>query len=246
LDILPVSAADLALIGFLAFLEGILSIDNALVLAMMARHLPPKEQRKALTYGLVGAVVFRLAALGLVTRLIHWTWVKYAGGGYLIFIALKHLLARAEEEEKDAKRTAGMGFWRTVVMIELMDIAFAVDSILAAVALTSKFWIIFLGGFIGVVMMRFAATVFLKLLGRFPGFEQTAYWLVLLIGIKVILEAMHLPGLDFHSSSSPATWVFWSLMTLFLALGFRRPRRPGPHLKSQADAAATPGARNGK
>jgi YkoY family integral membrane protein len=225
LDIAPfvITPGDFALIGFLAFLEGILSIDNALVLAMMARHLPPQQQRKALTYGLLGAVVFRLGSLALVTQLIHWTWVKYVGGGYLIFIAVKHLLSPAHGEEQDAaKPRKKMGFWHTVMMIELMDIAFAVDSILAAVALTDKFWIIFLGGFMGVVMMRFAASLFLKLLGRFPGFEQTAYWLVLLIGIKVILEAMHL--FDFHSSSSPATYVFWGLMTLFLGLGFRKPK----------------------
>lgn len=216
-----ITSQDLLIIGFLVFLEGILSIDNALVLAMMARHLPPEQQKKALTYGLVGAVFFRLAALTVVTHLIRWRWVKFVGGAYLIYIALKHFLSSGKHDASDAASgKQRQGFWKTVLMIELMDIAFAVDSILAAVALTPKFWLIFTGGFLGVILMRFAAQVFLKLLHRFPGFETTAYLLVLVIGVKVILEGLDLPGLDFHSASSPAFWVFWGMMIACVVRGF--------------------------
>ncbi|MCM2323536.1 MAG: hypothetical protein NDJ90_09775, partial [Oligoflexia bacterium] len=162
---MAITSQDIFLIGFLAFLEGILSIDNALVLALMAKHLPKDQQRKALTYGLAGAVIFRLLSLLIITQLMRWTWVKFVGGGYLIFIAVKHL-AFGEKAGETTKKSAP-GFWKTVLLIELMDIAFAVDSILAAVALTQKFWIVFAGGFMGVIMMRFAASVFLKLLERF-------------------------------------------------------------------------------
>jgi YkoY family integral membrane protein len=218
-----ITTHDLFLIGFLVFLEGILSIDNALVLAMMARHLPPAQQKKALTYGLIGAVVFRLLSLLIVTQLIRWRWVKFVGGGYLIFVAVRHFWEhRTIKDEAKVDKPRGMSFWRTVVMIELMDIAFAVDSILAAVALTNKFWIVFAGGFMGVVMMRFAARGFLVLLKKFPGFETTAYLLVFVIGLKVIVEALHLPGVDFHSASSPSFWVFWGTMLACIVYGFRR------------------------
>src|SRR5262245_45575622 len=148
-----VTPGDLFLVVFLAFLEGILSIDNAIVLAMMAKPLPPEQQRKALTYGLVGAVFFRLAVLAIATRLIHWPWAKILGGAYLLFIGIKHFITGEgpEDEAAAVKRPKGkVNFWKTVVMIELMDIAFAVDSILAAVALTDKLWIIFTGGMLGV------------------------------------------------------------------------------------------------
>lgn len=224
LEHLPhVSGADLALIGFLAFLEGILSIDNALVLAMMARHLPRRQQKKALTYGLLGAVVFRLTALALATTLIMYRWVKLLGGGYLVFIAIKHFLKRDVDDALE--ESPHTGFWKTVMLIEVMDIAFAVDSILAAVALTSKFWIIFIGGFIGVVMMRGAAAVFLRLLDRYPGFENSAFILVFIIGLKVIIEAMRIPGVDFHSASHPGFWIFWGAMAITIAAGFRKPAR---------------------
>lgn len=214
-----ITPQDFALIGFLAFLEGILSIDNALVLAMMARHLPKEQQRKALTYGLIGAVVFRLIALAFVTQLMGLNWVKFAGGGYLLLVALKHFWEkRAHDAERKATRKAG--FWKTVLLIEIMDIAFAVDSILAAVALSQKLWVVFLGGMMGVILMRFAASHFLKLLERFPRFEMTAYLLVGSIGGKLILDGLHLPGVDFHSSHSPATWIFWGIMLLWVVLGF--------------------------
>jgi YkoY family integral membrane protein len=222
-----ISPQDLALIGFLVFLEGILSIDNAVVLAMLAKPLPASQRKKALTYGLAGAVIFRLIALASATFLMKWTWVKFLGGAYLVFVAGKHFLSKqADGNEVHAKKA---GFWHVVLTIELTDIAFAVDSILAAVALSNKFWIVFTGGFIGVVMMRFAATLFLKLLERFPAFETSAYQLVLLIGAKLLVDGFHLPGVDFHSSESPAFWVFWGLMLAAVLYGFT-PRQRNPQV----------------
>lgn len=226
---MAITPQDLFLIGFLAFLEGILSIDNALVLAMMARHLPKEQQRKALTYGLIGAVFFRLIALAFVTQLMGLNWVKYVGGGYLLLVSLKHFWEK-HSHQAERKATRHASFWKTVFYIEVMDIAFAVDSILAAVALSRKFWVVFTGGMLGVVMMRLAASHFLKLLERFPRFETTAYLLVATIGFKLILEGLHLPGVDLHDHHQPAFWVFWGLMLLWVVLGFvpeslMRPRK---------------------
>jgi YkoY family integral membrane protein len=215
-----ITTQDLVTIGFLIFLEGVLSIDNALVLAMLARDLRPEEQKRALTYGLVGAIVFRLASLSMVTYLMQWVWIKFLGGGYLIFISLKHFLSKDPDDGAPEKPKTYAGFWKTVLLIELTDIAFAVDSILAAVAVTKKLWVVFAGGVIGVILMRFAATQFLKLLDRFPRFENTAYQLVLLVGTKLVIEGFEFPGIDFHDSSHWAFWSFWILLTALIAAGF--------------------------
>lgn len=220
------SPHDLFLIGFLIFLEGILSIDNALVLAMLAKDLPREQQKRALTYGLIGAVFFRLLALSMVTYLLAWNWVKFVGGGYLVFISLKHFLKREPDESHAVKKVPAV-FWKVVVTIELTDIAFALDSILAAVALSNKFWVVFTGGMLGVVLMRYAATVFLKLLERYPAFETTAYLLVFVIGVKVILEGLRLPGLDFHSPNEIPFWIFWGIMLACILYGFRKPKPSG-------------------
>src|SRR5579885_1677804 len=203
-----VSAGDFLLIVFLAFLEGTLSIDNAIVLAMMAKPLPKEQQRKALTYGLAGSMVFRLAALALASRVIYWRLAKLAGGIYLLFVAGKYAFVGRESERKPRAPTS-RNFWKTVVLIEMMDIAFAVDSILAAVALTPKFWIVFTGGMLGVVMMRFAAAFLIAVLRKFPRFERTAYELVALIGAKLIVDSFHFPGVQFEWPGSIAFWVFW-------------------------------------
>jgi YkoY family integral membrane protein len=218
-----VATGDLLLIPFLVFLEGTLSIDNAVVLAMLAKPLPKEQQRKALTYGLAGSVVFRLAALALASRIIYWPLAKVIGGGYLLFVAGRYALQGRESERKASTGTS-RNFWKTVVMIELMDIAFAVDSILAAVALTPKFWIVFTGGMLGVVMMRFAATFFIAILRKFPRFERTAYELVALIGAKLVVDSFRFPGVQFEWPGSIAFWVFWCLMILSIAFGIMRRR----------------------
>ncbi|MBL8851517.1 MAG: hypothetical protein JNG89_17670 [Planctomycetaceae bacterium] len=276
---------DLAIVGLLVVLEGVLSIDNALVLGLLAKRLPKSEQPRALTYGLVGAFVFRLLAIATAGLLLKWRVVKLIGGGYLVYIAVKHLffsrhddeheklvvspegepvliddrtgqpLTPAQEEEEIAERVpvdapaytrppGAAKFWPTVLVIELTDIAFAVDSILAAIALVGappanhpkgqfhpKLWVVLVGGMLGVILMRFAAVVFIKLLEKFPRFEQAAYLLVIVIGGKLLgdyffnnpptpqPEGWH-PPLDFHSVSSPAFWVFWGLMVVAFAVGF--------------------------
>jgi YkoY family integral membrane protein len=184
---------DLTTIGLLVFLEGILSIDNALAIALIAKHLPPAQQRRALTYGLVGAFAFRFAALAVVGYLMRWVWVKYIGGAYLLWMALAHFLKPKPDtgaESDQAKKSTGRSFWATVAIIELTDIAFAVDSILAAVAISNKLWVVVTGGILGVIMMRFAASVFIHLLKRFPELETTAYLLILGVGLKLVLQGL--------------------------------------------------------
>jgi YkoY family integral membrane protein len=222
---------DIPVIAMIAILEGFLSVDNALVLALIARDLPKDQQRKALTYGLVGAVVFRLIALYLITTLIQWNWIKFVGGGYLLWLGGKHLLFQNKEEEGRKSTTS---FWKAVIIIELTDIVFAVDSIVAAVAVSEKFWVVFAGGVMGILMMRFASSGFLKLLRKFPAFETTAYLLVVVVGLKLFVQGFQIPWLDFHSSQSPAFWVFWGALAVCIASGFRK--------REVSEAAAMPSA----
>jgi YkoY family integral membrane protein len=185
---MDLALTDLAGIFTIAVLESFLSLDNAVVLALIARKLKPEEQKRALRYGLLGAVVLRIAAVGVATWLIQYRWVKIAGGIYLAYLALSYFLGK-KDDEKVAK--AFPTFWKTVLMIELTDLAFAIDSILAAVALTSKYWVIVIGGLIGVVVIRFAAQGVIKLLERYPKLETFAYVLIALVAAKVIFEGIH-------------------------------------------------------
>ncbi len=152
--------------------------------------------------------------------------------------------------EYAVKSRAKAAFWPTVFVIEMTDIAFAVDSIVAAIgvvgpppaglpagAVHPKLWVVITGGMLGVVLMRFAAVLFIKLLDRFPRFETAAYLLVVVIGLKLVIDwagnkYLSSPEnphpVDFHSPSSVAFWVFWLAMIACFAIGFI-PKRKKAH-----------------
>src|SRR3954468_16758970 len=97
---MDVQFADFIAIGLLVVLEGLLSADNALVLAMMILGLPRRDQKKALRYGLVGAFAFRIAATLLATYLIRMDWVKVLGGLYLLYLSYEHFFHGGGSEER--------------------------------------------------------------------------------------------------------------------------------------------------
>lgn len=211
--------ASWGIIFTLVLLEGLLSADNALVLAVMVKHLPKEQQKKALLYGIIGAYIFRFIAIGVGVYLVQITWIKVAGGLYLLWIALSNLfhlefkLARVGNiplipyigkkgvEEESEVKNKGLGFWRTVLAVEIMDIAFSIDSVLAAFGVSEEVWVLFLGGIFGVLMMRGVAQVFLKLIDRFPELEKAAFILIIIIGVKMIAGAygLHVSHVWFFS-----------------------------------------------
>ncbi|MDN3019606.1 hypothetical protein PH210_25915 [Paenibacillus sp. BSR1-1] len=218
----------------LIVLEGLLSTDNALVLAIMARHLPVKQQRKAINLGLTFAFIFRIAAIFIISSLFGLWQIQAVGAAYLIFIALKHLL-KSDHEEKVHKRKS---YLVTVAQIAFADIAFAVDSILAAVALVidlpdtplgeiggmdgAQFIVIVLGAIAGLLAIRFAAGFFVKVLAKRPSLEKAAMVLVGWVGIKLFIHTLahpsvHMIPLGFIEGSLWNT-AFWSVLIL-IALG---------------------------
>jgi YkoY family integral membrane protein len=230
--------ADVALIawyiGVLVLFEGLLSADNALVLAVMVRHLPKNQQRRVLFYGIWGAVLFRVLALSLSSILLSLWYCKVIGGGYLLYLALAHFLwhrgSSAGHAADPISRPSAWhrGFWGTVTSITLADIAFSIDSILAAVSIAEgfparfgdggKFLIVITGGILGIITMRFVVRYFLILLERFPGLEEGAYYLVAWIGLKLLINGFHSGEVTrkfvkFHIPE----WLFWTVMIVIAA-----------------------------
>ncbi len=187
---------DLGSVGSLILLEGLLSADNALVLALMVRHLKEDEQKRALLYGLGGAFVFRFIAIMFASVVLQQWWLQAIGAAYLIYLPLKHFKSMGMSAEKDVK--TGGGFWQTVIAVELTDIAFALDSVLAGIGfitrpgagmMMDKLWVVYTGAILGIILLRFAAGVFVKLLDRFPALDHMAYVLVGWVGIKLALHS---------------------------------------------------------
>lgn len=191
------------LIGTLVIMEGLLSADNALVLAVMVKHLPEKQRKRALFYGLLGAYVFRFLAIGVGVYLIEFWWIKILGAGYLAWLAIKYFIDKKKENDEGEDEVEGINksgllirlfgnFWGTVAAVELMDIAFSIDSVLAAFGISNEIWVLLLGGMLGVLMMRGVAGIFLKLIDRVPEIETTAYVLILIIATKMLLGVVNI------------------------------------------------------
>lgn len=195
------TVSGISTILLLLLLEGLLSADNALVLAMMVKPLPQHQQKKALIYGIWGAYLFRFLVIGIGTYLIKFTWIKALGATYLLYMAYKGLFGSGEESHDDVSKAIHKGFWTTVASIELMDIVFSIDSVTAALAVSDKVWVLFLGAVFGILMMRGVAQIFVTLIEKVPELEKTAYILIGLIGLKlgVTLVGIEVPDVLFFS-----------------------------------------------
>ena len=260
-----VSAADLPLIlltiAWLVLLEGLLSADNALVLAVMVRHLPKSKQILALRYGIWGAFGFRAIAIVGASYLLNYWQLKAIGGLYLLYLAVSHFIFGDADGDgsRGGKDHSGVGFWMTVVKVELADIAFSIDSILAAVAMTEGLparlqqnrplciGILYIGGVLGIIMMRLIAGVFLILLERFKGLAIAAYGLVGWIGLKLLGSGLHAwkPSWPLEI---PAP-LFWAVMiAIFVAGIVYRPKHvASPEIsRDDIENSATIGSERGE
>lgn len=203
------------------FLEGILSIDNAAVLGAMVSVLPPKEmvpwpgllkflgppihrllggQRSAaLKVGLLGAYLGRGLMLVMANFVIHNHYLKILGAAYLIRLAFENLgePEPGEEDQVRAKRMEGKGFWSVVLAVELADLAFSLDNVVAVVALSDNLPLIMFGVFVGILAMRFAASIFTWMVLKEPILKSAAYLVVFNIGAELLLDefkGIEIPG----------------------------------------------------
>ena len=215
-----VQPSDLLTIALLVALEGLLSADNAMVLAILVLGLPKKHQHKALRYGIVGAFAFRSLATLLAAYLINLGWVKLAGAAYLFYLSYRHFFHPdgSGGRGKPAAATAWLGlspFWATVVKVELTDIVFAIDSILVAVAMSPKLWVILSGGILGIVMMRLVIGQLLSLVERYPPLVDGAFLIIAWVALKLVLEFLHSDG---YVAFEIPKWISLGLIAaIFLA-----------------------------
>jgi YkoY family integral membrane protein len=245
----------LVLIG----LEGLLSADNALVLAVIAKHLPNDQKKKAINYGIILAFVFRFGALFAISFIANVWYIQAIGAAYLLYLGLKHVIQakfgqKNEDIHKDDKEeAAGKGFWPTVGKIALADLAFAIDSILAAVALAlglpesplgefggmdgGQFAVILLGGIAGLILIKFAATWFVQLLDQRPALETTAYAIVAWVGVKlVVITLAHEDiGVLHHDFPHGPLWtsIFYGVLVAIALIGWFAPGKKDKNQKAE-------------
>src|SRR2546425_9486403 len=163
-----------------------------MVLAVLVLGLPKPQQRKALRYGIAGAFAFRAAATLLAVYLIQLGWVKLAGAGYLLYLVYRHFFGSGDTETRrvppKARPWLGLtAFWATVAKVELTDIVFAIDSILVAVAMSPKLWVILTGGVLGIIMMRLVIGQLLAIVERYPPLVDGAFIIIAWVAVKLFV-----------------------------------------------------------
>lgn len=222
--------ADLVTISLLVLLEGLLSADNALVLAILVLGLPREQQRKALRYGILGAFFFRIVAIIFAAQMIEYSWVKLVGGGYLLWLSYAHFFRHEDGDKrgaiKPAKAWLGLSvFWTTVLKVELTDIVFAVDSILVAVAMSPKLWVIITGGVLGIIAMRLVIGQLLTLVQKYPALVDGAFVIIAWVAIKLFIEyAGQVGWVSFHI---PKTLSLGLIVVIF-GISYLIARKQGP------------------
>jgi len=225
-------------------LEAILSVDNAMVLAVMVRPLPPELRKKALLYGIIGAYILRGLALLFATVIINVWWIQLLGGLYLIYLAAKFFFSKKPAEEatetapEAVAQTAAKSFWRIVVMVNVIDLAFAIDSVLVVVAFSKNFWVIFAGVAIGILLIRLAAGWMIGVMERYPRLEAVAYAVVGWAGIKLGLEGwnhgaevlLHNPDLVFALPKELFLGVTFAILAIGTVWALRSGNQSSQHL----------------
>jgi YkoY family integral membrane protein len=238
--VFDVQASDLVTIALLVALEGLLSADNAMVLAVLVLSLPRHQQRQALRYGILGAFVFRITATVFAAYMIEVVWVQLLGAIYLLYLPFQHFFGHGDADDrrrvKPARPMLGLSaFWATVVKVELTDIVFAIDSILVAVAMSDKLWVIVTGGILGIIAMRLVIGQLLVLVQRYPALVDGAFIIIAWVGIKLLLEYLHnIHWVDFVVPK----WLSLGLIVVIFATAALYARKHGPQETDADDAAA--------
>ncbi len=228
------SGNDWLIIFSLVLIECLLSVDNAVVLAAQTQSLPTREQQeKSLFYGIWGAYLFRFIIIGLGTYLINFWEIKVIGALYLVFLVFQYFsktrVKHTRKLVKDKKRRFLPLFWSVVMQIEMMDIIFSVDSVLASLAISNNPVIVLIGGLIGILAMRGVAEVIMKLMRRIPELEPMAYILIGIIALKLFVS---IPAINIEIPATLFGIVVLGAIVITLLIHVIRKRRQ-PQTKTE-------------
>ena len=223
-----ISAADqwhevLLLLPVLVGLEVVLSADNAIALAAIAKGLKnPDQQKQALNLGLVFALIFRVGLILISRWVLGFRPLMAAGAAYLLWLCGQHFISNKSEEEETNQATTAFGVDKklatTAVSIALTDLAFSLDSVAAAVAVSDKLWLVITGGVIGVVALRLSSSLFISMLNNFPRLESAGYLAVGLVGLQLLTRVIF-PNIELPQ------WLLLSLVSILFLWGFTNRRR---------------------
>jgi YkoY family integral membrane protein len=228
-------AQALLLLPVLVALEAVLSADNAIALAALTKGLQdPKVEKQALNIGLVFAYILRMTLIVTATWVIGYWQFELAGALYLLWLVFQYFTS-PEEGEDHHHGPRFDSLWQAIPVIALTDLAFSLDSVTTAIAVSKNLWLILLGGTIGIVALRFMAGLFIRWLGEYAHLEDAGYMTVALVGIRLLIRV-------FNDSLVPPEWLMIAAIGVLFAWGFseRKQEESLPEVKSPVEVSKEP------
>ena len=200
----------------LVVLEAVLSADNAIALAAIARSIKePESQRQALNIGLIGAYVLRIALIFAATWVIKYWQFELLGALYLLWLVFNYFFLEDDENNEEHRSLGFKSVWQVIPTIAITDLAFSLDSVTSAIAVTEDTWLIVAGGTIGIVILRFLAGLFIRWLEEYTYLEDAGFITVGFVGLRLLLKVW-LP--DYLIPE----WVTIVVVAVFFTWGFSK------------------------
>ena len=205
----------LLLLLVLVALEAVLSADNAIALAAIAQGLQkPELERRALNIGLVFAYILRMSLILTASWVSKYWQFELAGAVYLLWLVFQYFTSDSEgEDEHHGPRFTSL--WQAIPMLAITDLAFSLDSVTTAIAVSQETWLILIGATIGIIALRFMAGLFIRWLDEFTHLEDAGYITVALVGLRLLTRVI-------NDSLVPPEWVMVTAVALIFAWGFSK------------------------
>jgi YkoY family integral membrane protein len=231
LDLSPNIGIDtLLLLPVLVALEAVLSADNAIALAAIAQGLNGERlQTRALNIGLVVAFILRVVLILTATWVLRFWQFEVLGAAYLLWLVYQHFSSSDIDAEHRHHGPKFASLWQAIPMIALTDLAFSLDSVTTAIAVSQETWLVLTGGAIGILTLRFMAGLFIHWLDEFVHLEDAGFVTVALVGARLLLRVID-PALV------PPEWMMVGAIAVLFAWGFSK--RTEDALQSAEDAVA--------
>ncbi|WP_071188604.1 TerC family protein [Trichormus sp. NMC-1] len=199
----------------LVFLEAVLSADNAIALAAIAQGLEDKKlERQALNIGLVFAYVLRITLLLTATWVQKFWQFELLGAAYLLWLVFQHFTSQ-EDEENHHHGPRFKSLWQAIPVIAFTDLAFSLDSVTTAIAVSQEMWLVITGTTIGIVTLRFMAGLFIRWLDEYENLEDAGYITVAFVGLRLLLRVI-------NDDLVPPQWIMISAIAIILTWGFSK------------------------
>ncbi len=203
------------LLIILIALEAVLSADNAIALAAIARGLKdPKMQRSALNVGLVVAYVLRMSLILTATWVVQFWQFELLGAAYLLWLVFNYFTSE-ENEEDHHHGPEFASLWQAIPLIAVTDLAFSLDSVTTAIALADEIWLILAGGTIGVITLRFLAGLFIRWLKEYTYLEDAGFITVGFVGLRLLVRVI-------NPEWVPPEWLMIGVIASIFVWGFSK------------------------